>query len=353
MWGPHVSSISGIEKRGADSSVRGLTLDRVRLRNVAARWLLFSDYGAVAQRHMAIVWSCVLLCIAADVIWLPGSGLSFAPSNWTVLLQGFVSCLLAGAFIAFASHRLSTDARRPAVLLRKALLLTDLLWRTVLPIGALLVAGVMLSYVITAANQPLRDNLLANADHLLGFDWPSFLKATNSSPIIVTLLTTAYQSTGLVTELVLVWLVFQRRGERLAELIAVLSLSTVALCITMWLLPAAGAFSYFRPAPQLFDRFAAYGEMWTFGLTFAMLRDGSLAAFDLSTIDGIVSFPSFHTMLGVMTINAARDTRWLLIPVLVVNATMILATMPVGGHHLTDVLAGAGLTIGAALLVRR
>jgi membrane-associated phospholipid phosphatase len=39
--------------------------------------------------------------------------------------------------------------------------------------------------------------------------------------------------------------------------------------------------------------------------------------------------------------------------VLLLNATMIVATLPVGGHHLADVVAGAGLTLGAILLVRR
>ncbi len=92
--------------------------------------------------------------------------------------------------------------------------------------------------------------------------------------------------------------------------------------------------------------------MWPFAQTFNMLRNGSLSVIDLSALQGIVSFPSFHTMLGVMTVYPLRDTRWLMIPVLLVNATMIVATMPVGGHHLADVLAGAGLTIGAIFLVR-
>jgi len=57
-------------------------------------------------------------------------------------------------------------------------------------------------------------------------------------------------------------------------------------------------------------------------------------------------------MLGVMTIYALCDTRWLMIPVLLLNGAMIVSTLPVGGHHLIDVFAGAGLTFGAILLVR-
>jgi membrane-associated phospholipid phosphatase len=294
-----------------------------------------------------------LACALADVVWLPNSRLSFAASNWTSLLQGIGCCMLAGAFVGVASSRLRGDAERPAAVLRTALLVAELLWRAALPIGALLAAGCTLSYVITAAELPLQDALLARLDRGLGFRWLHFLDAANSSPFLATLLTGAYQTTGPVTVLVIVWLALNRRGERLAELIAVLSLSTVGLCVGMWLVPAAGAFAYYRPAPQLVENFSALGEMWSFFHAFTMLRDGSLLVIDLSALQGIVSFPSFHTMLGVMTIYPLRDTRWLMIPVLLLNGTMIVSTLPVGGHHLVDVLAGAGLTIGAILFVRR
>ncbi|WP_076860831.1 phosphatase PAP2 family protein [Bradyrhizobium mercantei] len=348
-----MSSISGIEKRAANSGAGSLIIDPIRIRDAASRWLMFSDFGEAAQRHMAIAWSCIIACAIADAIWLPNSGLSFPAANWITILQCLAYYGLAAAFITIASSRLGDDQRRPAVMLRRGLFATELFWRAFLPISALLTDGSTLSYLIAAAKLPLRDDILAGVDHLLGFDWPSFLAATNSNSLIATLLEAAYQSTGLVSQLVLAWLILQRRGDRLAEFIAVLSLSAVALCIGMWLILAAGAFAYFDPAPSSYEHFAAFGKMWTFGRTFSMLRDGSLSVIDLSAVDGIVSFPSFHTMLGVMTIYAARDKRWLLIPVLAVNATMIVATMPVGGHHLADVLAGGGLTIAAILVVRR
>jgi membrane-associated phospholipid phosphatase len=348
-----MSSIVDIAARATAPAGDDATVDATSVRGVLSRWLMFSDYGAAAQRHMAIVWSCVLACALADAIWLPTSRLTFASSNWTDFLQGIACCALAGGFIAVASSRLRNDARRPAVVLRTALFATELLWRVALAIGALLAAGGTLSYLITSANLPLQDALLARLDRDLGFDWRHFLDATNSSPLLATLLTRAYQTIGSVAELVLVWLALNRRGARLAEFVAVLSLGTVGLCLGMWLVPAAGAFAYYGPAPHLFGNFAALGEMWSFTHAFTMLRDGSLSVINLSALQGVVSFPSFHTMLGVMTIYALRDTRWLMIPVLLLNGAMIVATLPVGGHHLIDVLAGAGLTFGAIWLVRR
>jgi membrane-associated phospholipid phosphatase len=348
-----MSSISDVAERTTATVDNAVAVDPARLQSFVGRWLMFSDYGATAQRHMATVWSCVLGCALADAVWLPNSRLSFASSNWTGLLQGIVCCALAGVFIAVASSRLRSDQRRPAVVLRTVLTVTELLWRATLPIGALLTAGVTLSYLITSADLPLRDALLARVDRDLGFDWLRFLDMTNSSPFVAALLVRVYQTIGPVAELVIIWLALNRRGERLAELAAILSLSTVGLCIGTWLVPAAGAFAYYGPAPQRVENFSALGEMWSFAHTFTMLRDGSLSVIDLSALQGVVSFPSFHTVLGVMTIYALRDTRWLMIPVLLLNATMIASTLPVGGHHLADVLAGAGLTFGAILLVRR
>lgn len=218
--------------------------------------------------------------------------------------------------------------------------------------SALLTTGVTLSYLITAANLPLMDSLLARFDHGLGFDWQHFLEMTNSEPRVSGLLARAYQTTGWVTELAIAWAGLSRNGERLAELLAVLGLCTVGLCGCMLLFPAAGAFAYFDPSAQLFSTYGARDQMWTFGHTYNMLRDGALSVIDLSSLDGIVSFPSFHTILGLIGIYAVRDVRWLLALILPVNLTMIIATMPVGGHHLADVLAGVGLAVGAMMFVR-
>src|ERR1700731_4292994 len=191
-----MSSISDSAERTTASLGNGVAINPPRLQIVVGRWLMFSDYGAAAQRHMAIVWSCVLGCALADALWLPNSRLSFASSNWTGLLQGIVCCALAGAFVAVASSRLRSDVRYPAVVLRTILIITELLWRAALPIGALLTAGVTLSYLITSADLPLQDALLARVDRNLGFDWLRFLDTTNSTPFVAELLARVYPPIG-------------------------------------------------------------------------------------------------------------------------------------------------------------
>jgi hypothetical protein len=207
-------SASEIAQRSSATVTNPAPFHLTNLQSIAGRWFLFSDYGVAARRHMAVVWSCILSCGLADAIWFPHSRLSFAPSNWPPLVQGAAYFALVGFFIVVALNRLRSDGGRAAAMLRTALAATELLFRTTLPIGALLTADGTLSYVITAVDLPLKDSLLARLDQSLGFDWLHFLDLTNSSPLVAALLARVYQTTGWVTELVILWL-----GPRLSGLI--------------------------------------------------------------------------------------------------------------------------------------
>jgi len=55
-----MSSTSDSAERTTASVGNGIAINPPRLQTIAGRWLMFSDYGAAAQRHMAVVWSCGL-----------------------------------------------------------------------------------------------------------------------------------------------------------------------------------------------------------------------------------------------------------------------------------------------------
>ncbi|MDJ1159486.1 phosphatase PAP2 family protein [Chelatococcus sp. SYSU_G07232] len=70
--------------------------------------------------------------------------------------------------------------------------------------------------------------------------------------------------------------------------------------------------------------------------------------FDLRKVEGIVTFPPFHTVLAILTAYACRDVRPLFVAAVLLNALVIVSTLPEGGHHLVDIMAGAliaGVTI--------
>jgi membrane-associated phospholipid phosphatase len=311
------------------------------------QWLLLSDHGDLARRYMLISWVCVAALALVVAIWLPMSTLSVDQASWSEAATSLVYGAAACTFYFVASHRLGKDDTRVAAYLRTALDRFALLFRSCVSIAAIGIAGLIFTYLATAAALPLQDAFLARLDAHLGFHWAAVLGAVNDRPLLADLMTTAYGSTALLTQGVVMWLSVRGCGERLAEFLALLCLCSLGLAVGMLLLPAAGAFVYFDPPQQLFANFAAGREMWPFLDAFNALRDGSLTKINLSSVQGVVSFPSFHTMLGIITTYALRDTRALLIPAAILNGIMILATLPVGGHYLVDTLTGAAIAIAA------
>jgi len=316
-------------------------------------WLMFGDHAEIARNKMLAVWACIIVMMVADLLWISFSSLSFVRSTWSNIGS---ACLVAGLAVAIctaAVHRLCDDEGRVARLLRSCAVRVELLWRGAIITSLIALQGVVFSYFATAAALPLQDRLLAEIDRSLGFIWPSMLVQFNATPWLADALALAYQSIGFVACGTVVLLSLSAEVERLSELLALLCVSVVGLCATMLLVPAAGAFAYYDPSPQQFASFGARDQMWTFFNAFAALRDGTVTQIDLSHTDGIVSFPSFHTILGIITAYALRDWRLLRLPILLLNATMIVSTLPVGGHHLVDLVAGAGVAFGSILLVRR
>jgi membrane-associated phospholipid phosphatase len=312
------------------------------------QWLILSEHSALARRNMLTGWACVAALALVVSIWLPMSTLSLDRATWTALAKSLSEGAVAYMFCLAISDLLRKRDDRVAAFLRVALERFALVFRSGVLIAAIGSVGVIFSYLATSWALPLQDSFLARLDSYLGFDWLLFLGAVNDHPLWASLLQKSYGSTGLVAQGVVAWLSISGRADRLSEFLALLCLCSLGLAVGMLLVPAAGAFAYFEPARHSFDNFATGGEMWPFWSIFNGLRNGSLTTIDMSSVQGVVSFPSFHTMLGIITTYALRDTRALFIPAVMLNGTMIVATLPVGGHYLTDVLAGAAIT-GAAI----
>jgi len=313
----------------------------------AGEWLLLADYGVLARRNMVVSWSCVIALSLVVSIWLPMSALSFQQASVARAASSLVHGAAAFALYLAVSHRLRNNKDPVAAYLSTGLERFALLFRGCLLIGAIGSAGLIFTYLATASAPPLKDAFLAELDGYLGFHWPSFLRAINDRPFLADLLVKAYVSTAAMTQGVVIWLSMRGQGERLSEFLAVLCLSSLGLAVGMLLAPAAGAFIYFEPARELFNNFTPGRDMWPFLDAFNRLRDGSLTEIDISAVQGVVSFPSFHTMLGIVTTYALRDTRTLFIPAAIINGLMVVATLPVGGHYLVDTLAGAAISIAA------
>lgn len=300
-------------------------------------------------RVAGLAWGSVAIFAVVDLLWLPFSRLSFAPANFLLVLQSLVLIGAGYGVARFVIFRLDGDASRIAAGIRHAADGIDLLIRTAPFLIALSFTGGVFAWLATSAGLPLQDARLAALDAALGFDWLALLQFTNSRPALSWVLVGAYHSTGPLLLMVYLLLIFSKRRDRLDEFLAVLAMTSLATGIGMALVPAAGAYPHYDPPAEMFGNFSADAGMWHYQLVVA-LRTEAAPVLDLAMTKPMVTFPSFHTIVAIITTWAVRDVRWIALPVLILNAVVIVSTLPEGGHHLVDLIAGVAIA-GLAILI--
>jgi membrane-associated phospholipid phosphatase len=310
------------------------------------------------RSHLTIVWIVLALYAVVDLVLLSLSRISIAPSTAPYLILTTLFGIVLAATLAAVRYRLRRlgvlGSQSPGFdrLVASAACGTELLILRALLMFALVVGMVTLSYLSASLSLPLRDSELAAIDWMLGFDWPAFLAVTNSHQWLVRLLRGAYHSSGPQLLVLFMVLSFIGRQQRLDEFIAVFALSSVATIVGMTLIPAEGAYAYYRPDPALFSNYGAISGMWHHE-TFTALRTQLAPTIDFANAQGLVTFPSFHTVLAIITCYGARDSRILFIPAVALNALVLVGTITEGGHHLIDLIAGGVIAVMAIALARR
>lgn len=72
-----------------------------------------------------------------------------------------------------------------------------------------------------------------------------------------------------------------------------------------------------------------------------------------STNGGLIAFPSFHVMWAILLTNACRGQKIIFYPLAFFNLIVIAATVFLGWHYLTDVIAAFILAIGGIVFAER
>jgi membrane-associated phospholipid phosphatase len=216
---------------------------------------------------------------------------------------------------------------------------------SVLPVFVVAAATVgFLSYFAPLAGFPLRDAELRALDLALGFDWLAVARAADAFPWLVRVLGLSYITLPVQALAVVLLLGAARQREDLERFAIAFILSTLVVVAVSAACPAYG------PAPTLArpDQFATLTLSGTWGPA-AIARDirqSGLSEIDLGKLAGIITFPSFHTVVTLLVPWALRRTPafW---PALALNALMLASTITEGGHYLVDLIAGAVVTVFA------
>lgn len=129
-------------------------------------------------------------------------------------------------------------------------------------------------------------------------------------------------------------------------MVAIYGVSGLLTVLVMLFVPAAGAMEHLKPPHEMITG-------WGTGHLTQFLALRTLKPFSITTIEGLVTFPSFHAALGFLFIYITRNIRFVAAPVLIVNAAMIVSTVPIGGHYLIDVICGGLVTLFAIMSVNK
>ncbi|MBZ9708154.1 phosphatase PAP2 family protein [Mesorhizobium sp. ESP7-2] len=207
----------------------------------------------------------------------------------------------------------------------------------------------LITYLATATSRPLLDSYLAAGDASLGFNWVAYVRLLNGYPSIDYVLSIAYNSLSIQLLLLPAILALSARSHRLEEFVAHYGVAGCLMCLVTMAVPAAGAFEFYHPSPDILSSFGP-GASVRYLEQLHALR--TLKPFLLEHPEGLVSFPSFHSTLAAIFAYSMRGIRYISLPVYALNAMLILATFPEGGHYLVDVLAGLAVAAVAIQFVR-
>ena len=303
------------------------------------------------NRLIASTLLVIAIFTVVDILWLPHSNLIVETSNYLDLAEIAVFLLTVYAIGKGVSFRLIDDHSGIGRFIARAAESLVILARAAalfVPLG--FVGGVFM-YLASGAGFPLMDGRLASADAALGFDWPTFLAVTDASPWLSAILVVAYHSVGPQIPLVFVVLAFALREERLMEFVALMAISSLLTAVGMVLVPAAGAYPHFSPSPEAYKNFTSHAGMWHY-TELMKLRSGGVFLYVADKSKGLVTFPSYHTVLGIIITYAFREFRRLFPFFALLNSIMLVSTIPEGGHHLVDVLAGVLIALMVLSFVR-
>lgn len=192
---------------------------------------------------------------------------------------------------------------------------------------------------------PLIDDHLARMDRAVGLDLPAIVAWTANNPFWSRLLAIAYDSSFPVLFGLTALLAFIRRYDQLWLLAFVFAATIVASTSISVVLPARGAFAFFEYSAEILDRLPPGAGVYHLQ-KFDYYRDSASPMISFASLQGVVTFPSFHCCLALMTIFATRSLSWLFPISLTWNGLVIVSTLPMGGHYAIDLTAGFLLWLG-------
>jgi membrane-associated phospholipid phosphatase len=197
--------------------------------------------------------------------------------------------------------------------------------------------GVVIQYPLMALPLPFTDALLSRIDQALGFDWWAFTQLF-SNPWLWGATVVAYATIIPQTVALLLLLSSTGRHDRAWQFVTASSLAMAATMIVLPFFPADGSLVLCGLEPD--SPWIANGSC-NYGPIIHQLKEGQLRILGDSALVGLVSFPSFHTSLGLQFMWAFWPYRWLRWPAVAFNTLLVCGAIVIASHYFIDIIGGA------------
>ena len=200
-------------------------------------------------------------------------------------------------------------------------------------------AGALLSVAGLHLHFPLIDEALRAADLSIGIDAVAIAWAlVHQGQWIFSLMAPAYAYTIPFVTLTVLALVLTGRRTEAWRACFCFNGSLLSACLIMIVFPAKGVAIWFDPL--LVRRLPDHAARYWFE-TFDRFYYGQDPELSAQALTGVISFPSFHFIMGLIILAAWRKHRFVLPLAGAWFALMVPSTFAYGGHYAMDLIGGA------------
>jgi len=297
------------------------------------------NFRSILVFHPAL-WALIVLQGFLIAIWIAvDPRISFTPTDGSQTVIAIAACLLIITTVEY----LVPAERRSKGVERVRIMAVGLAFLIVAFVGIRL-----LNYLTMALALPLADERLASWDRLLGLDWYGYALRLGQYPDLLRYIQIPYLFTIQSVALIFMGLTLFGKIERAKELVTLLFLGALVTISVSGFFPATAAMVHYMDDPLR----ALYGSnVGVYHMaTFNYLREAQHIGLSFADLPGLATFPSFHTMCGLLVAYALRDHVLTLLAGCIWTGAMLMATPIYGGHYFIDIIAGAAViaTLAAA-----
>lgn len=210
----------------------------------------------------------------------------------------------------------------------------------------------LLNYLFLPNSRPTLDPWLVSLDAKLGYNWVEAVTWSVNHPLLNEIMRYAYMSNLYQVVILIVVLGFSGRIYALHGMIMTLTLGATFAVLFWIVFPSVGPSALF-PLPDHVTEMSQQLVGTSYGMELTDLLKNGTTEIRPNDARGLISFPSFHTVMALAGIWYSRSLKWLFPFFLLLNMAVLPAVLVHGGHHLVDIPAGAAVFVLCAWATER